>query len=160
MMRAGISTTLLAIAVMAPASSYADESGEPVLLVVHEQSTLSSLSLAELRRLFSQRGLLSPGGDRLIPLNLPVGHPLRVAIDRAVLDLEPTRVGRYWIDQKIRGNKGPPTVVASADLITRFVRSVPNVVGYVRGPLPPGLRALVVDGKLPHDPDYPVRSAP
>ncbi len=103
---------------------------------------------------------MAVGGVRLIPLNLPPRHPTRVLFDRAVLDLGPDRIGRYWINRKIRGQSGPPSTVATADLIARFVRSVPNVVGYVDGPVPPGLRAVRVDGRTPDDPEYALRISP
>ena len=152
---------LIALAALAQPAESDPAPADTILVIVSEKSPLTNLSSTQLRRLFQKRGFVGPKGGNSIAINLPPRHPTRVTFDRLVLNLEPDQVGRYWIDRKIRGQTGPPKTVRSGRLLQRFVKAIPKTVGYITGrTLPPGVRALRIDGFSPDHPRYPLRSSP
>ena len=129
----------------------------PLALVTGDTSDVTDMSLAQVRRLFTGGGVDDRSGRRLVPLNHAPNMTDRVAFDRAVLGLSPEEVSRFWIDRKIRGQPGPPRSLDSAALLLRVVLRLPGAVSYVRfHQLPRGMHVVRVDGKLPHDPAYPL----
>jgi hypothetical protein len=130
-------------------------------VIVAPGSKLTSISLADLRRVFESERLTDPDGNRLIALNHPPKTVDRVGFDQIVLGRDPEEVGRFWIDRKIRGGSGPPRTVESLATLRRVVEKLPGAIGYIRpGQLSNEVRAIRVDGKLPEDPGYPVRYRP
>jgi len=130
-------------------------------IIVAPGSKLTSISVADLRRVFESERLTDPEGNRLIALNHPPKTPDRVGFDQAVLGRDPEEVGRFWIDRKIRGGSGPPRTVESLATLRRVVEKLPGAIGYIRpAQLSGEVRAIRVDGKLPEDPGYPVRYRP
>lgn len=130
-------------------------------VIVAPTSKLTSISLAELRRVFQSERVTDPEGNRLIALNHPPKTADRVGFDRVVLGMDAETVGRFWIDRKIRGGSGPPRTVESLATLRRVVEKLPGAIGYIRpGQLSNEVRAIRVDGKLPEDPGYPLRYRP
>jgi len=130
-------------------------------IIVSPDSKLTHISVADLRRVFQSERLTDPDGNRLIALNHPPKTVDRVGFDQVVLGMDAEQVGQFWIDRKIRGGNGPPRTVESLATLRRVVEKLPGAIGYIRpGQLSNEVRAIRVDGKLPEDPDYPVRYKP
>ena len=129
-------------------------------IIVAPTSTLTNISLAELRSAF--RGdKPADEHERLIALNHPPKTVDRVGFDRVVLGMDPDAVGQFWISRKVRGAAAPPRTIASLATLRRVVEKLPGAIGYIRpGQLSRQVRAIRVDGKLPEDPGYPVRYQP
>jgi len=126
--------------------------GEPLVVVVGQDSKLRDISSAVLRRVFLSRPTPSPDAARFIPLNHRKADAARVHFDRAVLELEPDEAQRYWVDQKIRGVKPPRTV--SADALPKLLGGVPGTIAYVAASQVGGMRPLKVDGQAPESGRY------
>lgn len=128
---------------------------QPLLVVVGTSTGITDISLALLRRAFQGEVAVASNGKRLVPLNLPVGAPERTLFDRAVLGLEPSDVGRFWINRRIRDEGLPPRTVPSPELGVRVVAAYPGAITYVHPQkVNASVRVLRVDGKLPGDPGY------
>jgi hypothetical protein len=92
-----------------------------------------------------------------VPFNHVPKSEARELFDRKILRMAPDEVARYWIDRRIRGQKGPPTTAASG-LIARVVGKLPGAMSYVfSDELIFGVRALTIDGKAPASSQYPLR---
>jgi hypothetical protein len=143
----------IALAVSVGTASANEKAKSTVLVVVSSESKVTNISLSKLRKLF--------GGDNrssLIPLNRPNGTTARVIFDSVVLGLSPEQVGRYWIDRKIRGEKGSPRKIRSRKIVLGILARHPEAIGYVRaGDLPAGVRAVLVGGFSNESPSYPLR---
>jgi hypothetical protein len=126
--------------------------GEPLVVVVGADSKLRDISSAVLRRVFLSRPTPSPDAARFIPLNHRKADAARVHFDRAVLELEPDEVQRYWVDQKIRGVK-PPRIVG-VEVLPKLLDGVPGTIAYVAASQIGGLRPLKVDGQAPDSGKY------
>jgi hypothetical protein len=155
-MRSRLVTILVLLAALAVARPVRAEpapasSRVAIVIIVAADSPMHNLSLEELRRIFGAES------RNLRPLNLPPGTPERVAVDRILLGRGPDDVARYWIERRIRGQGSPPRVIPSASLLAKIVARVPLTIGYVGdGPLPPGVKALRIDGLPATHPRYPL----
>jgi hypothetical protein len=133
-------------------------SADPVRLqlITAKANAVRDLSLADLRQVYRGKQV-AIGGTKLVPFNHPPNTPDRVAFDRIVLGMSPEEVGRYWIDQKIRGGDSPPRIIDSVALLVRVVGALPGAVAYVReGFSSPDLKIVTLEGRLPNDPRYPL----
>jgi hypothetical protein len=125
-------------------------------LITSKSNALADLSLANLRQAYQGKQVLV-GGMKLVPINHPPGSPGRVVFDRVVLGMTPEEVGRYWIDQKVRGGDSPPRTIDSVGLLLRVVAALPAAIAYVReGFSTLDLKVVKLDGRLPGDPRYPL----
>ncbi len=130
-------------------------------IIVAPGSSLTNISIDDLRRVFKSERRTDPDGNRLIALNHPPKTVDRAGFDQVVLDMDPEGVGRFWIDRKIRGGSGPPRTVESLATLRRVVEKLPGAIGYIRpAQLSREVRAIRVDGKLPEDAGYPVHYRP
>lgn len=127
---------------------------EPLLLVASTGFPANDISLATVKLAF--RGQIAEaGGKRVIPINHTVGTEQRIEFDRIVLGLEPSAVGRYWVDRRIRDEGLPPKSIPTAELAVRVVAAVPAAITYARRALlNPKVKALTIDGKAAGEPGY------
>ena len=151
-----LAITLLAATVFLPTHSAVRAQKPGALLVIVSASIgLSDISSASLRRAFQGYPTEYHPGKRLLPLNHATGSAERTFFDQTVLGLSPGEVGRFWIDQKVRGASQPPRSLPSASLAVRVVASFPGAITYTYPNLVrPGLTVLSIDGKRPTDSDY------
>jgi len=125
-----------------------------LVIVTQKSNALVELSLRDLKHMYLSEQVDGPGG-RLIPLQQAAGSPVREAFERLVLKMSPDEVGRFWIDRKIRGQKGAPKAVAPVELLRRVIVSLPNTVTYLNATdLTDDLKVLKVEGQGPQDPGY------
>ena len=160
-----ISRRLTLIALTAPALAFALDGVLPVhaastqiVVVTKKSSTLSELSLRDLKRLYQGDKISAPDGTSLLPLNHAAGSPSRVTFDHLVLKMSPDEVGRYWVDRKIRGQTGAPKAIPSVDLLRKVVAAMAGALTYLdAADVTPDLKVVSIEGKLPTDLDYPLK---
>ena len=127
----------------------------PLVVIVGTSAGMSDISLALLRRTFQGEPAHTKTGKRLVPLNHQLGSKERVFFDRVVLGLEPSQVGQFWIDRRIRDQGVPPRTLPSPDFAVRVVVSYPGAITYVNAhAMPSSVQVLRVDGKLPGEAGY------
>src|SRR4051812_775775 len=82
-------------------------SNEPIAVVMSSNSRQRGLSSDKLRRVFLALPTDDDDGQRFVPINLAQSSVVRERFDRNVLSMAPEEIARYWIDQRLRGNKPP-----------------------------------------------------
>lgn len=150
---------LLALSVLLPSAQRSARASDRVVLavVVARGSSVQDVSLAELRRIFTNEGDSDPSGQRYVPFNHPPHTTDRAGFDKVVLGMSPDEVSQFWIDRKIRGLSGPPRSVDSLSLLLRLIARLPGGIGYARpAQLTSDVRAIRVNGKLPNEAGYPL----
>ncbi len=141
---------------LTPRSAWADGNVR-LQLITSKSNAIRDVTIADLRQAYRGKQV-TVGGVRLIPFNHPPGSPDRVAFDRIILGMSPEEVGRYWVDQKIRGGDSPPRTIDSVALLVRVVGVLNGAFAYVReGFTSPELKAVSIEGRFPDDPRYPLR---
>lgn len=144
--------------VAAPARAHAEPT-RTLVVIANPRNKVSSLTRAQLRRLFLKTQRRWPDGRAVMPLNVKAGRPTRVLFDRVATGLSAHEASLYWIKQRVRGHGAPPRSLHSARLLQRIVSHQPEAVGYVlRSELSPtiAVKILRIDGYAPGDARYPL----
>ena len=124
-----------------------------LVVVVARDSKIKSMSLGELRSTFDGD---NPSQWRR-PFNRPARTHVRIAFDKKVLGLSPHDVGRYWIDRKVRGERGAPRSLSSSLQVAKVVARFPGAIGYMRADqMPSWVKAVKIGGKSHTDAGYPL----
>jgi hypothetical protein len=125
-------------------------------IVTAKANAIRDISFPDLRQLYRGKRI-AVAGLKVIPFNHPAGTPDRVGFDRVVLGMTPDEVGRFWVDQKIRGGDPPPRTIDSASLLLRVLAALPGSIGYVREGVSSGeLKVVSIEGRMPNDSGYPL----
>lgn len=144
-MRSLLAAASIAVLIVATPAQAATE---PLVVIVHESCPIDELSMAQLRQIFTKNRAPHPSGAKWIPLNVPPRSNERAHFDLTVLDKTPDEIGRFWVDQKIRGHGRPPRVVPSVRIAGRLVQRLENGITYVpANSVPPGTKILRIDGQ-------------
>ena len=121
-------------------------------VIVATDVPLTDISLDELRRVFVlKRAFWKPG--KQIRVVLPgTGLPARAFLLDRVCQKTEGELRRLVLESTYRGETDQPPKVASSDEdALRLVSSLPSAVALVTAEtsLPPGVKTLRIDGKLP-----------
>jgi hypothetical protein len=140
-----------------PQAVAAERPAVTLTVVVAKNSKLRTLSLSDLRQLFTSQSVTGPDGRKLVPLNHPPLTRDRAGFDRVVLKMSPEQVGRFWIDQRIRGRRGPPRSVGNVTLLQRVVARLPGAIAYVRpAHVIDQVKTIRIEGKAHDEAGYPL----
>lgn len=142
----------LGVGLASPAALAAD----PIAVVMASNSRQRGLSSDKLRRVFLALPTDDDDGHRFVPINLAQSSNVRERFDRNVLSMSPTEIARYWIDQRLRGNK-PPRSASSLDLCRRAVQELPGAISYLPLSQVGSLKVLSIDGRSPNENSYALR---
>jgi hypothetical protein len=130
---------------------------EPLAVIVSAKSSHKELSLSTLRRIFLNLPTDDSDRNRFMPINAAAKTPLRMSFDRLVLDMDADEVGRYWVDQRIRGIQAP-RVVPEFNLVRGLVSRWPGAISYLPlSQVRSDLKPLAIEGKLPGAAGYALR---
>jgi hypothetical protein len=129
---------------------------EPIALVMSSNSRHRGLTSDKLRRIFLALPTDDDEGNRFVPINLSQSSSVRERFDRSVLGMDPSEAARYWVDQRLRGNK-PPRSASSLDVCRRAVQELRGAISYLPLSQVGNLHVLSIDGHLPNDNSYGLR---
>lgn len=111
----------------------ADES-----IVVIGHGTLPKADLSTLQRLYTGR-VTAINQQTAIPINLPVGDPLRQQFLNVIMRQSEEQYTGYWLVRRYVGKGAPPSELATFEEVVKYVISTPGAVGYVpASKVPPG----------------------
>lgn len=130
--------------------------GEPIAVVMSSKSGQRGLSSDKLRRVFLALPTDDEDGHRFVPINLGHSSALRERFDHNVLSMSKSEIARYWIDQRLRGNK-PPRSASSIELCRRAVQELPGAISYLPISQVGSLRVIAIDGRSPADSSYALK---
>ena len=100
------------------------------MVITALQAPRLSFNRFTLRNVFLKKIFVDKDGQRLIPVNLPAGSPLRRVFAQEVTHLPEGQQDDYWNRQYFQG-VSPPYVLASQEAVVRFVAATPGAIGYV-----------------------------
>jgi hypothetical protein len=134
------------------------EPGYLLVPVVARGSSTQNIALATLRRIFLGETVEAADGQRYVPFNHPPDTRARSLFDQVVLNMSPSEVGQYWVDQRIRSGARPPRVVPNVLLLRQVVARLPGAISYLTLDAVDGsVRALSIDGVAPEAVAYALR---
>jgi ABC-type phosphate transport system substrate-binding protein len=133
--------------------------GTDIAVVVHPDTPVSDLSLAEVRKvLLGERQYW----NSKLPVSLLIRAPIareRDVVLRVIYQMSEAQFKQYWVAKIFRAEvTSPPKIVYSNDMQYDLVSAIPGAIAFVDARnVRSGLKVLRVDGHLPGDRDYPLR---
>lgn len=103
---------------------------QEMVIITAKDSSISSLSLKELKKIYRKEALINPMGEKWIPVNLSSHDSNRIAFSLSVFHKRPEQMEMYWNTQYFKGIL-PPYVVASQAAVVSFVSNTPGAIGYI-----------------------------
>lgn len=101
-----------------------------VAIVVGVRSRVQQVTLDDLRELYLMRRRVWEDGERVVPVNLPAGDPLRERFSRRVLGRSLRDLAGYWNRRYFEGIR-PPLVLRTPRAVCAYVEAEPNAIGYL-----------------------------
>lgn len=108
--------------------------GQSFVIVVNKANPVKSLSVTELRRIFTKQTRMWPHAESMVPVDWDATSEIRQAFSRQVLNRSVREMAEYWVQQSVTQGLAPPTTQKSSRAVLRFVASVPGAISY----MPPG----------------------
>jgi len=133
--------------------------GSDIAVVVHPDTPVSDLSLAEVRRVFlGERQYWNSKLPVVLLIRAPVARERDVVL-RVIYEMTDTQFKQYWVAKIFRAEAAsPPKIVYSNDLQYDLVLAMPGAIAFVDAHnVRPGVKVLRIDGHIPGDRDYPLR---
>ena len=146
-------------AVLAWPSAAQTTRGVDIAVVVHPDTPISDLSLAEVRKvLLGERQYWSAKLPVVLLIRAPVARERDVVL-RVIYQMSESQFKQYWVAKIFRAEAAtPPKIVYSNDIQLELVAAMPGSIALVDARnMRPGLKVLRIDGQLPGDRNYPLR---
>ena len=132
---------------------------KPVAIVVHKDTDIENLSLAELRNIFLANQQFWSNRKRIVLLVRAPKSDERDFVLNTIYQMDEAQYRQYWIAKMFRAEvpRGPK-IVFSTDMMLELVIAIPGSISFVSADeVSDDVRVVRIDGKLPSDPGYPLR---
>jgi len=152
-----ISALLLLLAQSVAAEGTVDQSS--IAIVVHKDTDVDDLSLAELRSIFLAEQQFWADRTRIILLVRAPESDERDFVLNSIYQMTEAQFRQYWIAKMFRAEvpRGPK-IVFSTDMALDLVIAIPGSITFVRADkVTDDVKLVRVDGKLPNDVGYPLQ---
>jgi hypothetical protein len=120
----------VALLLLAVTVAKATEKPAPLAVVVGRSSSVTSVSLDELREIYLRRRRLWPGGAAIVAINLPADNSARERFSRRVLGRAPADLLSYWNARYFEGIT-PPLVLQTPAAVRAYLQHQPEAIGYL-----------------------------
>jgi len=133
--------------------------GTDIAVVVHPDTPVTDLSLAEVRKvLLGERQYWTSKLPVVLLIRAPVARERDVVL-RVIYQMSEAQFKQYWVAKIFRAEvASPPKIVYSNDVQLELVSAIPGAIAFVDARnVRPGLKVLRVDGHLPGEQGYPLR---
>lgn len=133
--------------------------GPDIAVVVHPDTPISNLSLAEVRKvLLGERQYWSAKLPVVLLIRAPVAREREVVL-RVIYQMTEAQFKQFWVAKIFRAEAAsPPKIVYSNDMQYELVTAIPGAIAFIDARnVRPGLKVLRVDGHLPGEREYSLR---
>ena len=148
----------LCLALLHPSAAQTSR-GTDIAVVVHPDTPVSDLSLAEVRKvLLGERLYWSSKLPVVLLSRAPVARERDVVL-HVIYQMTEAQFKQYWVAKIFRAEAAsPPKIVYSNEMQDELVAAIPGAIAFVDAKnVRPGVKVLRVDGHLPGEKDYPLR---
>jgi len=141
-------------------SAIAQSAGDvDVAVVVHPDTPVSNLTLAEVRKVFlGDRQYWSTNIPVVLLIRAPVARERNVVL-KVIYQMSESQFKQYWIAKIFRAESATaPKVVYSNDMANELVTAIPGAIAFIDArDVRAGSKVVRVDGRLPKEPGYQLR---
>jgi ABC-type phosphate transport system substrate-binding protein len=130
-----------------------------VAVIVHPDTPVNDLSLAEVRKvLLGERQYWNANVPVVLLIRAPVARERNVVL-RTIYQMSESQFKQYWIAKIFRAETASaPKVVYSNDMANELVSAIPGAIAFIDAhDVKPGTKVIRVDGRLPGEPGYELR---
>jgi len=130
-----------------------------VAVVVHPDTPVSNLTLAEVRKVFlGDRQYWSTNIPVVLLIRAPVARERNVVL-KVIYQMSESQFKQYWIAKIFRAESATaPKVVYSNDMANELVTAIPGAIAFIDArDVRAGSKVVRVDGRLPKEPGYQLR---
>lgn len=141
---------------LAPGPSHGAFAGE-VAIVVNKENPSEGVSFRELVKIFKQEKQFWESGKKVYLLMRETGAPEKAVILRKLYTMkDDEELKKFWLEKVFRNEIASfPKTLSSDEAIKRFVRQVPNAIGFIdAASVDDRVKTLRIDGKLPGEAGY------
>jgi phosphate transport system substrate-binding protein len=156
-MKAKVITFLWAALVVGFTNIPAVSAQNDVAVVVNSNNSTSSVTMGELRKLFSGEKRSWPGGASVKILVRTAGTNERIALLK-LLAMSESEYKQYWTTQIYKGEAtSEPVTLPSNGMQKEALAVYPGAIALVdAAEVKPGMKVLKVDGHTPGEANYPL----
>jgi hypothetical protein len=130
-----------ALLVLAAAGAGAAE----LVVIVSARSQVSALRPDQVAAIFLGQTARFPDGLEAVPLDLPLGSPLRDEFYLRVASKGPALLKAHWSKMVFTGRGQPPAELLDSAAVRRRVAEDPELIGYIdRAALDPSVRPVLM----------------
>jgi ABC-type phosphate transport system substrate-binding protein len=142
--------------ILPSAAGAGGEAGKEIAVIVSAKIAATSLSMAELRKIYQGDKPSWPSGQRVTIL-MPSGAKERDLVLKKVLQMTDTQYKQFWITKVFRAEASGEPRSASSSSAGDLVKSTVGAVACVdAASVPAGVKTLKIDGKAPGEAGYPL----
>ena len=130
-----------------------------IAIVVHQDTEVDNLTLAELRSIFLAERQFWQDRKRIILLVRAPQSDERDFVLNKIYQMSEAQFRQYWIGKMFRAEvpRGPK-IVFSTDMTLELVIAIPGSISFMRvGDVSDDVKLVSVDGKLPSENGYPLQ---
>jgi hypothetical protein len=130
-----------------------------IAIVVRPDVPIDSLSFPEVRKLFlGERQFWKSNLRVTLLIRAPVVREREVVL-RTIYQMTEAQFRQYWISKVFRAEMSAgPKIVYSSEMATELVAAIPGAVAFMEATkVPPTLKVIKIDGRLPGDKGYALR---
>lgn len=114
-----------------------------IVVIVSDKNPTSTVSQAEVEKIFLGKLKLFPDGSSAIPLDQPEKSPEKSTFYEKAMNKSDTQLRAYWSRIIFTGSGAPPKAVESSADMVKLVAENPNTIGYVdKSLVAPGVKVV------------------
>src|SRR5260221_14199060 len=150
--------TIIVFPILQDPSAAQTARGTDIAVIVHPDTPVSDLSLSEVRKvLLGERQYWNSKLPVVLLIRAPVARERDVVL-RVIYQMSEAQFKQYWVAKIFRAEiVSPPKIVYSNDMQFDLVSGIPGAIAFMDARnIRPGLKVILVDGRLPGDKDYPL----
>jgi hypothetical protein len=136
-----------------------DQRASSIAVVVNQDTPVSDLSLEDVRKIFlGERQYWNAKLPVVLLIRAPVARERDIVL-RVIYQMTEVQFKRYWIAKIFRAESAnAPKIVYSNTMANDLAGAIPGAIAFMDAhDVKPGVKVIRIDGKLPSDPDYPLK---
>jgi hypothetical protein len=116
-----------------------------LVVIVSARSQVNALRPDQVAAIFLGQTARFPEGQEAVPLDLPLGSPLRNEFYLRVASKTPALLKAHWSKMVFTGRGQPPAELLDSAAVRRRVAEDPELIGYIdRAALDPSVRPVLM----------------
>jgi ABC-type phosphate transport system substrate-binding protein len=129
-----------------------------VAVIVNSDNPIQTIRFQELTKIFKIEKKFWDNGDKIYLVLRETGSPEKSVVLRQIYKTDDPGLKKLWLSKIYREEiQSFPKTLNSNEAVIRFVRQVPNAIGFIDASLVDGrVKALRIDGYLPGEEGYPL----